>query len=107
MSCPDCLGGHVRDGTPTGKVAKIHGRDTYIAEPLAQAKPKGIIIIVSDIFGWEFVNSRLLADHYATSGNFLVYLPDFMNGSAVPVWLTVVLGLRFGRKDRIKLSHEA
>jgi hypothetical protein len=90
MSCPDCLSGHVRDGTPLGKVTKIHGLDTYVSEPPAGTKPRGIVIIVSDLFGWEFVNTRLLADQYAASGNFIVYIPDFMSGPAVPVWMTVM-----------------
>ncbi|KAK3368405.1 dienelactone hydrolase family protein [Podospora didyma] len=91
MVCPDCLSGHVRTETPTGNVAKIHGRDTYIASPAAGVKPKGLIVIISDLFGWEFVNTRLLADQYAAKGDFLVYLPDFMSGPAVPVWITDVL----------------
>ncbi|KAK3335623.1 Alpha/Beta hydrolase protein [Cercophora scortea] len=91
MSCPDCLRGHVRDGTPTGKVAQIHGRATYVAEPPSGTQPKGVVVMVSDIFGWDFVNSRLLADHYAASGGFLVYLPDFMDGTGIPSWLTDVL----------------
>lgn len=41
---------------------------------------RGIIIIVPDAFGWEFVNNRILADNYAEKGKYLVYLPDFMNG---------------------------
>lgn len=41
---------------------------------------KGIIVIVPDAFGWEFVNNRILADHYASAGDYLVYLPDFMDG---------------------------
>jgi dienelactone hydrolase len=99
MVCPDCLSGHIRTETPTGKVTKIHGLDTYVAEPPAGVKVKGLIIIISDLFGWEFVNSRLLADQYAASGNFIVYLPDFMSGPGVPVWMTVkrtryLVGLR-------------
>lgn len=90
MVCPDCLSGHVRTETPQGRVAKIHGLDTYIADPPAGVPPKGLIIMCPDVFGWEFVNSRLLADKYAAAGDFLVYLPDFMNGPATPAWMTVL-----------------
>jgi len=33
------------------------------------------------------VNNRLLADEYARQGQFQVYLPDFMNGNACPLWV--------------------
>lgn len=83
MSCPDCFSGHAHSGTPLGEVKKIHGRDTYVAEPKNGQSAKGIIIIVPDAFGWDFVNNRILADHYAAAGDFLVYLPDFMDGRRV------------------------
>ncbi|MCJ1238274.1 hypothetical protein MMC14_006263 [Varicellaria rhodocarpa] len=69
MSCPDCFSGHVHAGTPTGKTTKLHGLDVYVAEPTeSSTPPKGIIIIIPDAFGWEFVNNRILADHYADRG---------------------------------------
>ncbi|CAD6438922.1 8ff55dc8-cf03-4d3e-8d14-4c61bb2023e7 [Sclerotinia trifoliorum] len=34
-------------------------------------------------FGWDFVNSRVLADRYAKGGDFLVYCPDFMKGNTM------------------------
>jgi hypothetical protein len=52
----------------------------------------GIIIIVSDAFGMPFINNKLLADHYASQGQYLVYLPDFMDGSAAPVTMIDSLG---------------
>jgi dienelactone hydrolase len=84
MSCPDCFTGNEHSGTLTGKEVKIHGRDSYVAEPPGGVAPKGIVVIVPDAFGWAFVNNRLLADAYATKGRYLVYLPDFMNGMWLP-----------------------
>lgn len=78
ISCPDCLTGFVKGGTPTGTVTTIHGLPTYVARP--EGTPKALIIIIPDIFGWEMNNARLLADLYAQKGGYLVYLPDFMNG---------------------------
>jgi dienelactone hydrolase len=75
------------DHVPTGHETKIHAFDTYIAEPPNGVPPKGIIVIVPDAFGWQFVNNKLLADHYASKGGFKVYLPDFMDGTAAPVWM--------------------
>ena len=84
MSCPDCFQGTVHEGTPTGRVAKIHGLPTYIAEPEDGSKMNGIVVIISDAFGWTLPNTRILADEMAREGNFLVYLPDFMNGASCP-----------------------
>ena len=70
----------MKEGTPTGTISKLHGLNTYIARP--EGTPKGLVVIIPDIFGWEMSNSRLLADSYAKAGGFLVYLPDFMEGAA-------------------------
>jgi len=80
MSCPECFQGTKHEGEPKGRIADVHGRPTYIAEPPNGAPSKGTIVIVPDAFGWEFVNNRLLADHYAENGGFVTYLPDFMDG---------------------------
>ncbi|CAK7242769.1 MAG: hypothetical protein STHCBS139747_004270 [Sporothrix thermara] len=84
MSCPDCFTGSVKDGEPRGKVITLHGLQAYATEPVDGRMPKGIIVIIPDVFGWEFVNNRLLADHYADRGDYKVYLPEFMAGKAAP-----------------------
>ncbi|EAL89907.2 hypothetical protein KXW98_001319 [Aspergillus fumigatus] len=90
MSCPECFSGHVHSGEPQGEVTKLHGLDVYVAspapEPTGNSAIRGIIIIIPDAFGWEFVNNRILADHYAQKGGYRVYLPDFMNGHSAPAW---------------------
>lgn len=63
MSCTDCFRGGVSKGHPTGKAVTIHGVKTYVAEPEAGVTPKGIIVLVTDIFGWDFVNNKVLSDH--------------------------------------------
>ncbi len=78
ITCPDCLSGSVKDGKPTGTVTTIHGLPAYVARP--EGTPKGLVVLIPDIFGWELSNCRLLADAYAKEGGFLVYLPNFMNG---------------------------
>lgn len=79
MSCPNCFSGGISTSQPTGKEAIIHGVKTYVAEPPAGVTPKGIIVLITDAFGWDFVNNRVLCDNYAKGGS-LVYCPDFMNG---------------------------
>jgi dienelactone hydrolase len=78
--CTDCFAGAIHEGTPTGTTKTIHGIPTYIAEPEAGVTPKGLIVFITDAFGWEFSNNRLLCDRYAKNGGFLVYCPDLMNG---------------------------
>ncbi len=80
MACADCFPGHVHEDTPRGTSIKLHGLDTYVSEPTGGRPVKGIVVIIPDAFGWEFVNNRILADHYADKGDFKVYLPDFMAG---------------------------
>lgn len=80
--CIDCFTGTVHLGTPTGTATTIHGLPVYVAKPPEGVTPKGLIVIISDAFGWDIVNNRLLSDRYAERGNFLVYLPDFMNGQS-------------------------
>jgi len=88
MSCPDCFAGHVHEGNPKGRIEKIQGLDTYIAEPPGGPNDtKGIIVIVPDAFGMPFVNNRILADHLAEKGHYTVYLPDFMKGSSAPPYM--------------------
>ncbi len=80
MACADCFRGSIHTGQPKGEVTTIHGLDTYVSRPPNGAQARGVIVVIPDAFGWEFGNNRLLADTYAEKGNFLVYLPDFMNG---------------------------
>jgi hypothetical protein len=78
ITCPDCLSGSIKDGKPSGAVTTIHSLPAYVAHP--EGTPKGLVVLIPDIFGWEISNCRLLADAYAKEGGFLVYLPNFMNG---------------------------
>ncbi|KAL7950046.1 Alpha/Beta hydrolase protein [Trichoderma barbatum] len=87
MSCPDCFRGSVHEGDPRGAVTHAYGLETYVVEPADGQPAKGIVVILPDAFGWEFVNVRLLADKYADQGGFKVYAPDFMNGRAAPLYM--------------------
>jgi len=79
---PCCLTGHLHSGTPRGTVEKIAGLDTYVSKPENGSKAKSVLFI-TDIFGWELPNVRLLADEYAAAG-FYVYVPDFFEGDPIP-----------------------
>ncbi|MCJ1413671.1 hypothetical protein MMC19_007793 [Ptychographa xylographoides] len=78
-----CLSGKVHNGIPAGHVEEIGGLQTYVAAPESQSKAKSVIFI-TDIFGWELPNVRLLADNYAQAG-FYCYVPDVHNGNSLPI----------------------
>ena len=78
--CPACVTGSLHEGTPAGIIGKIARLPTYIAKPINTRGKPGVIVIIPDVFGWDFINSRLLADEYAEKSGRTIYLPDFMNG---------------------------
>ncbi|TLD31485.1 hypothetical protein PspLS_01763 [Pyricularia sp. CBS 133598] len=69
--------------TPRGSTTRLHGLDSYITEPSDGRPIEGVVVVVSDAFGWEFENTRLLADHYADKGGYRVVVPDFLGGVAL------------------------
>lgn len=60
MVCRDCMTGALHGGTPTGTVTELHGLPCYVAEPPAGQQPKGLVVIISDAFGWELVNNQIV-----------------------------------------------
>ena len=70
--------GSIHKGQPQGKEELIHGLNTYVIGN--RTNPRGIIVIYSDIFGLALPNNKIIADAYAKSGEWLVYLPDFFKG---------------------------
>jgi dienelactone hydrolase len=82
IQCRDCVSGNIHTGKPTGVQIVFHNLPTYVTGPGEGTPEKGIIIFITDIFGWKFPNSRLLADKYAKKGGYTVYIPDFMKGQS-------------------------
>lgn len=78
-----CLSGKVNEGTPTGREEVIGGLNTYVASPKDGSKGKAVVFLV-DIFGWNFPNTRLLADSYARAG-YTAYIPDVHGGDSLPI----------------------
>ena len=84
--CADCFKGTLRgDVIPTGHEDVIHGLPTYVAEPERHKTPLGTVVLISDAFGWSIPNARALADEYARRVPCIVYVPDFMDGKAIPL----------------------
>ncbi|KAF4554864.1 Dienelactone hydrolase-like protein 1 [Elsinoe fawcettii] len=73
---PCCATGSLHTGTPKGTVGKLHGLDAYITNPTEGTQPKGVVVIIPDIFGWTLPNSRILADEYAEKGP--AFQPDML-----------------------------
>ncbi|KAJ1323112.1 dienelactone hydrolase family protein [Microdochium nivale] len=81
--CSECISGSIHKGLPKGTIEKVHGLDTYIIGN--RETPRGIIVMYSDIFGHALPNNKLIADAYAASGEWLVYMPDFFLGDPAPL----------------------
>ena len=75
--------GTIHEGQPQGKEEMLHGLNTYVIGN--KTNPRGTIVIYSDIFGLPLPNNKLIADGYAASGEYLVYMPDFFKGDPVPL----------------------
>lgn len=67
-----CIKGFRWEGAPTGEESKLGENDTYITG----SNKEIAILVVSDVFGWTFKNTRLLADAYAKETGATVYIPD-------------------------------
>ncbi|KAL2017473.1 hypothetical protein VTK56DRAFT_2069 [Thermocarpiscus australiensis] len=83
--CRDCLTGTIRsNAAPSGSEQTVHGLPTYVTGPGPDVMPLGTVVIIPDAFGWKLPNTRVLADAYARRVPCTVYVPDFMNGYAIP-----------------------
>lgn len=60
--------------------SRLEREIAYVAKNNEGSKDKTILFI-TDIFGFELVNVRLVADEYAAQG-FHVLVPDFLEGMA-------------------------
>ncbi|TVY62280.1 Protein AIM2, partial [Lachnellula suecica] len=85
MSCPDCFKGSVHDGTPAGREETLHGVLTYIAGTSSESSSSATIIFLTDAFGFNLPNAKLLADFYATRTGLCVLVPDIIPGGGVPL----------------------
>ncbi|KAL3424061.1 dienelactone hydrolase family protein [Phlyctema vagabunda] len=85
----ECIKGTIHNGQPQGKEETIHGLNTYVVGN--RTSPRGIIVVYSDVFGLLLPNNKLIADSYAKSGEYLVYLPDFFQGDPLPLKVADIL----------------
>ncbi|PCH39906.1 alpha/beta-hydrolase [Wolfiporia cocos MD-104 SS10] len=88
MACANCVSGFVHSGSPVGQEVTLAGLQTYVT---GDEQSSRIVIFGVDIFGWKFVNTRLLADEYAARG-FRVLVPDLFDGYEFPQWALTLSG---------------
>ncbi|GME44837.1 dienelactone hydrolase family protein [Neofusicoccum parvum] len=77
---PCCLTGTPHPGTPVGRTGTLSSNRAYITG----TNPRAAILLIHDLLGWTFPNTRLLADHYAQHASATVFVPDFFDGAALP-----------------------
>lgn len=68
-----CLRGFQWEDQPCGKDGKLGGLDCYVT---GTEDSQVAILVLHDLYGWTFPNTRLLADHYAKEIGAKVYVPD-------------------------------
>ena len=83
MSC--CTTGYLDVGETTGTLGTLGGVNAYFARPAAPSEKA--LLICTDVFGFELINVRLIADIVCKETGFLVVVPDLFDGDALPVSL--------------------
>src|SRR2546421_732308 len=90
MSCPDCVRGGAHDhlGEAKGTIETLHDRKCYVASPTSTTSTStSVIIYITDAFGLNLINAKLLADRFATETGCKVLMPDVIPGGGAPVRL--------------------
>jgi dienelactone hydrolase len=95
--CEDCAQGYLDSGLPQGTEIKVKGVATYVSFSTKAEGSEGridgrAVVIFTDVFGYELVNVRLIADAFAASG-LTCYVPDLCKGTAMKadVWDPIIL----------------
>ncbi|KAK4038068.1 dienelactone hydrolase family-domain-containing protein [Parachaetomium inaequale] len=70
-------------GNPVGKEQMYNGVNLYISQPSCK-KPKVGVLYLTDVFGIQLAQNKLLADSFARAG-FLVVAPDMFDGKPAPM----------------------
>ncbi|KAL1744446.1 dienelactone hydrolase [Schizophyllum fasciatum] len=75
MSCPNCIRGVVLQGDPKGIMRG--DLDAYLASPKLPTVPSTrAIVLLTDIFGLNLVNSKLMADRFSQELACDVWVPN-------------------------------
>ncbi|KAE9401669.1 dienelactone hydrolase endo-1,3,1,4-beta-D-glucanase [Gymnopus androsaceus JB14] len=81
--CENCVRGVTHEATPSGTWEEINGVNCYIATPSSEYPKEKVLLLLSDLFGPQLVNTQLLGDGFAANG-FKTIIPDYFNGDGAP-----------------------
>lgn len=86
--CKNCVSGHVLPGEPKGTIKDGAYVYSYRPETESQSQDgtpsltgKTAIILLTDIFGLDLKNSKILADSFGERLKCDVLVPDLFNGT--------------------------
>lgn len=79
MSCPDCFRGVAFDTEPQGVLSDIEGAYLATAKGDTPSATRAVIVL-TDIFGLQLPNAKVLADLYAEQLGCDVWVPDLFGG---------------------------
>lgn len=94
--CEHCITGHLHSGTAVGSEGTLGGLPCYTAHGCKPGDKDFAVIILTDVFGWQLPNVRLIADKMAAGLGCSVFVPDILGGDAIsgpidrekfPAWL--------------------
>ncbi|EPE09378.1 dienelactone hydrolase family protein [Ophiostoma piceae UAMH 11346] len=71
------------DGSPVGTEEVHNGYNLYITKPPGHTKATKAVLYLTDVFGIQLAQNKLLADSFARAG-FLTVAPDLFGGSPAP-----------------------
>jgi len=74
----------LHEGTPLGNFQDLHGLRTYIINPSSTNGKVDTIILLTDIYGPDYINTQLVADEWSKQG-WRVVIPDLFVGDPVPI----------------------
>ena len=75
MSLSSCCAKSFRwNGIPEGKVVPFPTNSNQAYK--VGSNSAAAVMLIADLFGWEYPNIRLLADHFAREADVTVYVPD-------------------------------
>ncbi|KZP30515.1 alpha/beta-hydrolase [Athelia psychrophila] len=81
--CDACFQGVRHEGEPEGNYKKIGDVECYVATPKGDHAKDKAVLFLTDVFGMQLVNNRLLTDDFANNG-FKTILVDLFGGEPYP-----------------------
>ena len=81
MSCPKCSEGLILPGDPTGSIQPDFMGAYFAPGPGGADKPSNrVVLVLTDVFGLEIKNCKIIADGIAKRLQCDVWIPDYFEG---------------------------